>query len=103
MMKTLRTVCLILMVFIFSAVSLQAQMMVTFKQKDSVLLTVKNREKKFLTSSNETFFLDNEQVHEKASELQGQTVHILYYEMGEEKHCTDLRPSGEAPFDIPAS
>jgi hypothetical protein len=100
-MKPLCILCLAWLILLITTVGPQAQMVVVFQQKDSVILMVKVREKKFLTSDYETFHLDSKEVLEKASALQGQTAHILHYQKGQEKHCTDLRSSLEASFDLP--
>jgi len=88
------------LVFCLFVTDLQARLAVALQQKDGVVSIVK-RDGKMMTGDFETFVLAGDEVVAKASNLQGQKAHILYYVTNEDKICVDLRPAGEPPFKIP--
>jgi hypothetical protein len=91
--------CLALLVFCLSAANLQARLAVILEQKEAAVLSVKS-DRRMLTGDYVTYILGNDEVVAKASGLEGQMVHILYYEAGNDKYCVDLRPVGEPAFEI---
>jgi hypothetical protein len=98
-MKISHISCLALLVFCLSASNLQARLAVILEQKEAAVLSVKS-DRRMLTGDYVTYILGNDEVAAKASSFEGQRVHILYYEAGNDKYCVDLRPAGEPAFEI---
>lgn len=101
-MRILSMVFLALVLFGLSAANLQARITVVLQQRDGVVATI-TTDQKMITSDYVTFSLVGEKVVEKASQYQGQNVHILFYEAEDEKYCVDLRPAIEPAFEIESS
>jgi hypothetical protein len=99
-MKKLGMGGLAFLAFCLIAGSLHARLVETFQQQDAVILTVKSGEGTMLADDYVTYKLANKEVLAKASELEGQRVHILYFARGEDKYCGDLRPFAEPAFDL---
>lgn len=81
--------------------SVQARMAIVLQQRNGVIAAIDNS-RQMTTADFETFMLDNDQVFAKASQLQGESVHILFYVAGDEKRCVDLHSTEEAAFEIGA-
>ncbi len=90
---------LALMLFVLIVAGAQARMTVVLQQQDGVITTI-NSARQLITSDFITFSLVNDQVFEKASQLRGENVHILFYEAVDEKQCVDLRLATEPDYEI---
>lgn len=101
-MKIFTSSFLSLILFVFIVASAQAQMMIALQQQDGVIATI-NSSRQFITTDFVTFSLANDQVFEKVSQMQGQNVHILFYQAADEKKCIDVRLATEPTFEITSS
>lgn len=98
-MKIFTSGFLAFMLIVFIVAGAQARMAVVLQQQDGVITTI-NSSRQLITNDFVTFSLVNDQVFEKASQLRGQNVHILYYEAADEKQCVDVRLATEPAFDL---
>lgn len=98
-MRILTTALLALIVSVAVATGVQASMSIVFQQQEGVIITISSAGQ-LITSDYVEFSLANDQAFAKASQLQGEKVHILYYEAGDEKQCVDVRLAIEPAFEI---
>ena len=100
-MKAVTTGVAAFLLLVAMVPSVQARMAIMFQQREGVVAAIDNN-RKMITADYETFALANDQVFAKASQLQGESVHILFYVAEDEKRCVDLRSSKEEAFEIGA-
>jgi len=98
-MKAVTTGVAAFLLLVAMVPSVQARMAIMFQQREGVVAAIDNN-RQMITADYETFALINDQVFAKASQLQGESVHILFYVAEDEKRCVDLRSSEEAAFEI---
>ena len=101
-MRTLILCFLASMLLCLSSANLHARLLVVLQQQDAVIAKIKDSKhgKQMITTGRMACVLGNDEVVAKALQLQGQRVHILFYEAAEELYCADLRPITEQDFDL---